>query len=163
MRRYLATPEGRVSHREYMRRYLTTPEGREAQRRWAQENPEKKLAHKAARRAREVAAGTPQTPSERAAVRDVYRKACLAEGFTGTRMAVDHRQPVVLGGSSLAENLQHLPAAINASKHARTHEEALVSVPGYREWCEGPPTFEQRALSVRLGGRTRLYHVDCSL
>ncbi len=40
-------------------------------------------------------------------------------------------QPVALGGSSLAENLQHLPASMNLAKGKLSHEEALKNVEGY--------------------------------
>ena len=110
---------------------------------WRRDNREKRCATQALRRAREFALASASTPLERAAVRDVYDTAALAVEFTGQAFHVDHRHPIKLGGSSRAENLQHLPARMNMSKGAKTHDQALDRVDGYRAWTEQRNTFEQ--------------------
>jgi predicted nucleic acid-binding Zn ribbon protein len=115
-------------------------------------HPEMGRSHHAIRRARRVNAQAPSTSVERAAVRAIYSDARLAEQFTGTRMATDHQHPISKGGSSLAGNLQVIPWAMNASKHAKAHADALTQVNGYRAWTEGPPTFEQVSYRVHMHG-----------
>lgn len=111
-------------------------------RKWREANPGVQRAIKATRRARKRSSATPTTPQERREVHAIYTDARLAEQFTGTTFHVDHRQPIALGGSSLADNLQHLPTRMNLAKHDMSHAAALERVDGYREWTEGPPTFE---------------------
>jgi hypothetical protein len=157
-RRYRATPEGREADRARQRRYRATPEGREANlrylaahaekyrqysRRWTRNNPEKTRAQACLRLARKRGLAAAKTPTERAAVRDVYDTAALASMLTGNDFHVDHRQAISLGGSSLAENLQHLPARMNLAKGDMSHEQALDRVAGYRAWTEQRNVFEQ--------------------
>jgi hypothetical protein len=125
----------RVSHPEKELKY---------RRRYRAGNLEKILAKNANRRARVRKLASATTPEERDAVREIYATAALVSQFMdGQPFHVDHRQPIARGGSSLADNLQHLPASMNLAKHDLSHEEALERVPGYREWTDGPPTFHQ--------------------
>jgi hypothetical protein len=123
-----------------------------SRRKWRDRNPDVLRSQKSRRRAHERSLLAASTPQERADVRNIYSMARLAEQFTGTVMHVDHRQPIALGGSSLAENLQHLPARINLAKRDLSHEEALERVEKYAAWVNGPPTYEQVAYRVQLFG-----------
>ena len=82
--------------------------------------------------------------TDAAIVRIILRK--------GQPFHVDHRQPIARGGSSLADNLQAIPASMNLAKHDLSHEEALERVPGYRAWCEGPATYDQVTYRTQMHG-----------
>jgi hypothetical protein len=113
---------------------------RECTRKWRKANPERVAAKNARQRARKVALMAPTC--DHAAVSEQYRVAALAGALMGERFNVDHLTPLSRGGLHHHENLQVLPAVLNASKHTKTHIEALDSLPDYKQWCEGPPTFE---------------------
>ncbi|MEX0735726.1 MAG: HNH endonuclease signature motif containing protein [Steroidobacteraceae bacterium] len=114
-------------------------------------HPEQYNAKEAKRRAK---AAAPLTPERSKQVTEVYRIAELASAFMQSPFDVDHIRPVSRGGKTVPGNLRPLPKALNAAKGTKTHADALQTVPGYREWCEGPPTYE-KVTYITLHGHKR--------
>lgn len=103
--------------------------------------PDLNRAKGARRRALKRTCESTSSATERDAIATLYADAALAAAFMGHEFHVDHREPLAKGGSNTIDNLQILPASMNCSKGDLAHEEALERVEGYREWVEGPPTF----------------------
>lgn len=136
-------------HSAYMERY----EARQRRRQAGEAGHQRR-----ARRLRAAVEGL--TAAEWDRIRELCYEVTLLGRVTGERFALDHRVPLKKAGRHHPDNLQVIPWLMNSRKNAMDHDEALRRVPGYRDWTEGPNTFEQSAVVVHLGGRQRLYHLD---
>jgi hypothetical protein len=156
MRRLRSTREGlereRERSRERNRRYCERhPERvRESRHKYVSANPErererareKERMRSAFKRASVVAV----SPSDHLQIAEVYREARIGSAFAVAAglspLHVDHVQALAEGGQHVAANLQLLPERLNLRKSTRTHAVMLATDAEYRDWCEGPPTFE---------------------
>lgn len=127
------------------KRWANSPESaRLYQREWASKNPEK-IAAKAtawrsrnrlkvivldqARRARKAGAPGSHTLAEISDLLAAQNNCCAYCGAAG-KLTVDHKVPLVRGGSNYADNLQWLCRSCNSSKRDKTHEEFMAWLPG---------------------------------
>lgn len=115
---------------------------------------------RAARAERLIVAAEGLTDADREQIQELCNDVALLGRLIGERFALDHIHPLVKRGRHHPDNLQVIPWLMNSRKSAMDHNEALRRVPGYREWTEGPNTFEQTVIVIRLGSRRRLYHLD---
>lgn len=83
---------------------------------WAKLNPEKKAIHRINRRAREKQATGTITLAEWNFILKKYNHTCVYPGCTETKVQKDHILPLVLGGTSTADNIQPLCKHHNCSK-----------------------------------------------
>ena len=126
---------------------------------WMKANRDKRRTNDARRRAHKRAASDPH--ANHAAIKAIYECAYFASLFIDEPFAVDHRVPLCRGGKHAPRNLRHIPARLNSIKGGRLDHE--VDDPEFKAWLAQArlgPAFEQIACLVRLGGRTRLYHLD---
>lgn len=91
---------------------------------WSREHPDEKAQHRHARRARVLGAAGKWTASEWRSLRAALGYRCTYCGSAAT-LTIDHRIPLVRGGSNLKENLTLACRPCNSRKGTKTDTEFL--------------------------------------